>query len=201
MPSSKLPVLKADYETASFLDEQSRVRKYSSPESVDYLELHSDVRCWVMSVKAKTSIGSIVYALHGNGGDRESIGNHKVDGRRVLEALPWRTSGSGRLKEAYGVMELQPGQVNWGNINPQPLPGAICHVSGMCLPVAVNLPVLYGFRKLRFTGSSSITTNCWYRWGHSYRWKWSSSVYQRNKFAASINTQINGAATPKLSAT
>jgi beta-galactosidase len=29
------------------------------------------------------------------------------------------------LKGAYGVMELQPGQVNWGSINPQPLPGAI----------------------------------------------------------------------------
>lgn len=25
----------------------------------------------------------------------------------------------------YGVMELQPGQVNWGSINPQPLPGAV----------------------------------------------------------------------------
>jgi beta-galactosidase len=25
----------------------------------------------------------------------------------------------------YGVMELQPGQVNWGQINPQPLPGAV----------------------------------------------------------------------------
>ena len=29
------------------------------------------------------------------------------------------------LKGYYGVMELQPGQVNWGSINPQPLPGAI----------------------------------------------------------------------------
>jgi len=25
----------------------------------------------------------------------------------------------------YGVMELQPGQVNWGTMNPQPLPGAV----------------------------------------------------------------------------
>lgn len=25
----------------------------------------------------------------------------------------------------YGVMELQPGLVNWGSINPQPLPGAV----------------------------------------------------------------------------
>lgn len=29
------------------------------------------------------------------------------------------------LKGATGVMELQPGQVNWANINPQPMPGAI----------------------------------------------------------------------------
>jgi beta-galactosidase len=29
------------------------------------------------------------------------------------------------LKGYYGVMELQPGQVNWGGINPQPLPGAV----------------------------------------------------------------------------
>ena len=29
------------------------------------------------------------------------------------------------LTPIYGVMELQPGQVNWGTINPQPLPGAV----------------------------------------------------------------------------
>jgi len=29
------------------------------------------------------------------------------------------------LKGYYGVMELQPGQVNWGSINSQPLPGAV----------------------------------------------------------------------------
>lgn len=29
------------------------------------------------------------------------------------------------LSSIYGVMELQPGQVNWGRINPQPLPGAV----------------------------------------------------------------------------
>ncbi|MEL1239566.1 beta-galactosidase [Flavobacterium flavipallidum] len=28
-------------------------------------------------------------------------------------------------KGMYGCMELQPGQVNWGSINPQPLPGAV----------------------------------------------------------------------------
>ncbi len=30
-----------------------------------------------------------------------------------------------RVGKAFGVMELQPGQVNWGVYNPQPLPGAI----------------------------------------------------------------------------
>ncbi len=29
------------------------------------------------------------------------------------------------IQGTYGVMELQPGQVNWGRINPQPLPGAV----------------------------------------------------------------------------
>jgi len=29
------------------------------------------------------------------------------------------------IQGTYGVMELQPGQVNWGAINPQPLPGAV----------------------------------------------------------------------------
>lgn len=29
------------------------------------------------------------------------------------------------IQGTYGVMELQPGQVNWGGINPQPLPGAV----------------------------------------------------------------------------
>lgn len=27
--------------------------------------------------------------------------------------------------DVYGVMELQPGQVNWGRLNPQPMPGAV----------------------------------------------------------------------------
>jgi len=29
------------------------------------------------------------------------------------------------LNGAHGIMELQPGQVNWGDVNPQPYPGAI----------------------------------------------------------------------------
>ncbi len=29
------------------------------------------------------------------------------------------------IKGTYGVMELQPGQVNWGSVNSQPLPGAV----------------------------------------------------------------------------
>lgn len=29
------------------------------------------------------------------------------------------------ISSTYGVMELQPGQVNWGSINSQPLPGAV----------------------------------------------------------------------------
>ena len=30
-----------------------------------------------------------------------------------------------RINGAHGIMELQPGQVNWGEVNPQPYPGAV----------------------------------------------------------------------------
>ena len=42
---------------------------------------------------------------------------------------PWRISFANdmfrSIKGITGVMELQPGQVNWGSYNPQPYPGAV----------------------------------------------------------------------------
>ena len=57
-------------------------------------------------------------------GDNEGIGRrgYRVEIRCVL-LLPMTFSRP--IQGTYGVMELQPGQVNWGSINPQPLPGAV----------------------------------------------------------------------------
>lgn len=51
------------------------------------------------------------------GGDSYAIGNPA----RLMEAAAYFRS----LNGTFGVMEMQPGQVNWGGINPQPMPGAV----------------------------------------------------------------------------
>lgn len=57
-------------------------------------------------------------------GDNEGIGRR---GYRVGNPLriAFANDFLRPISGTYGVMELQPGQVNWGRINPQPLPGAI----------------------------------------------------------------------------
>lgn len=57
-------------------------------------------------------------------GDNEGIGRR---GYRVGNPLriAWANDFFRPIQGNYGVMELQPGQVNWGGINPQPMPGAV----------------------------------------------------------------------------
>lgn len=57
-------------------------------------------------------------------GDNEGIGRR---GYRVGNPLriAFANDFFRPIQGTYGVMELQPGQVNWGSINPQPLPGAV----------------------------------------------------------------------------
>lgn len=57
-------------------------------------------------------------------GDNEGIGRR---GYRVGNPLRIALANDffRPIQNTYGVMELQPGQVNWGTINPQPLPGAV----------------------------------------------------------------------------
>jgi beta-galactosidase len=113
----------ADEETATFLDEQARVlRKYTSPSQYitsNYIPMY-DVGYIGMS-KELDFVAYTRYMVYG--GDR-GIGpkGYRVgDYSRIAMANDFFRP----LKGAYGVMELQPGQVNWGSINPQPLPGAI----------------------------------------------------------------------------
>jgi beta-galactosidase len=113
----------ADEETATFLDEQAIVlRKYTSPDQYitsNYIPMY-DVGYIGMSKELdfETYTRYMVY-----GGDR-GIG---PKGYRVGEysRIAMANDFFRPLKGTYGIMELQPGQVNWGSINPQPLPGAM----------------------------------------------------------------------------
>ncbi len=61
-----------------------------------------------------------LYPVAGNnilGGESYAIG----DPTRLMEAAAYYRPITG----TFGVMELQPGQVNWGSVNSQPVPGAV----------------------------------------------------------------------------
>lgn len=51
------------------------------------------------------------------------------------------------INGAHGVMELQPGQVNWGSVNPQPLPGAIRLWIMRAFAGGANLVCTYRYRQ------------------------------------------------------
>ena len=154
----------ADYETASFLDEQAReIRKYSSPDqwiTSNYIPMY-DVG-YVGQSKDLDFVSYTRYMVYG--GDR-GIGSK---GYRVGEysRIAMANDFFRPLKGAYGVMELQPGQVNWGNINPQPLPGAmrmwLWHVfaggSKFTCTYRFRAP-LYGFEQYHYgiVGTDGVT--------------------------------------------
>lgn len=113
----------ADSETATFLDEQARIiRKYSSPDQYitsNYIPMYD-----VGYVGQSKELDLVTYTRYMVYGGERGIG---PKGFRVGEytKIGMANDFFRPLKGAYGVMELQPGQVNWGGINPQPLPGAV----------------------------------------------------------------------------
>jgi beta-galactosidase len=113
----------ADSETATFLDDQARViRKFITATqwvTTNYIPMYN-----VGYVGASRELDFDSYTRYMvYGGDR-GIGPR---GYRVGEytRIAMANDFFRPLKGMYGVMELQPGQVNWGSINPQPLPGAV----------------------------------------------------------------------------
>ncbi|MFA9191019.1 beta-galactosidase [Flavobacterium sp. FZUC8N2.13] len=113
----------ADNETATFLDEQTKeIRKYSNPNqwvTSNYIPMYD-----VGYVGASKELDFVSYTRYMVYGSDLGIG---PKGYRVGEysRIAMANDFFRPMKEAYGVMELQPGQVNWGSINPQPLPGAM----------------------------------------------------------------------------
>ncbi|MDP4225451.1 MAG: beta-galactosidase [Bacteroidota bacterium] len=113
----------ATWETASFLDDQARViKKYAEP------------RQWVTSnyipsydagtIGMSHELDFITYTKYMVSGSAKGIG---PKGYRLgnPESIAMSNDFFRPLSGIYGVMELQPGQVNWGEINPQPAPSAV----------------------------------------------------------------------------
>lgn len=113
----------ADEETSSFLDEQASViRKYSMTKqwiTSNYIPMYD-----VGYVGQSKELDFVTYTRYMVYGGDKGIG---PKGYRVGEysRIAMANDFFRPLAGYYGVMELQPGQVNWGSINPQPLPGAV----------------------------------------------------------------------------
>ncbi len=112
-----------DQETATFLDEQARtLRQYISPRqwiTTNFIPMY-DARF----IGADKELDFISYTRYMVYGEDKGIGDK---GYRVGEytRIAMANDYFRPLSPLYGVMELQPGQVNWGTVNSQPLPGAV----------------------------------------------------------------------------
>jgi beta-galactosidase len=87
--------------------------------TTNFMHLHTDVDPW-----RNKDLDFISYTMYPVAGYTKGVGDQ---GFRLGD--PWRISWANDffrpLKGVTGVMELQPGQVNWGSYNPQPYPGAV----------------------------------------------------------------------------
>ncbi len=111
------------HETASFLDEQARmIKKYASPNQYVTSNYIPDYSGGYIG-KSK-DLDFITYTRYMIYGDSKGIGRK---GYRIGDPLRITMANDffRPLSPYYGVMELQPGQVNWGSINSQPAPGAV----------------------------------------------------------------------------
>ncbi|WP_321437645.1 beta-galactosidase [uncultured Bacteroides sp.] len=109
-------------QTNSFLNDQCLlIKKYVKNQWVttNYIPSYEDGH-----IGGSKDLDFLSYTRYMVYGENEGIGRR---GYRVGNPLriAFANDFFRPFKGTYGVMELQPGQVNWGGINPQPLPGAV----------------------------------------------------------------------------
>lgn len=110
-------------EMASYLDEQTKlIRKHITADqwiTTNYIPTYSDGH-----VRKSDELDFHSYTRYMVYGENFGIGRK---GYRLghVERIAKANDFFRPIDGVYGVMELQPGQVNWGRINPQPLPGAV----------------------------------------------------------------------------
>lgn len=113
----------ADEEAATFLDEQARViRKHASKTqwiTSNYIPMY-DVG-YIGQSRELDFVSYTRYMVYGGDRGLGRKGYRLGEYTRIGMANDFFRPMAGY----YGVMELQPGQVNWGTVNSHPLPGAV----------------------------------------------------------------------------
>jgi beta-galactosidase len=112
-----------DYETSGFLDDQAKeIRKYADTAqwiTTNYIPYYD--RRYIGASKELDFISYTRYMVYGEFSGIGKKGYRVGEYSRISMANDYFRP----LSPTYGCMELQPGQVNWGSVNSQPLPGAV----------------------------------------------------------------------------
>jgi len=109
-------------ETVSFLDDQaSEIKKFAVNQWVTTNYIPNYEGGTIGKSKQLNFITYTRYMVYGSSLGIGPKGYRLGDPLSIAMANDFFRPKS----SVYGVMELQPGQVNWGAMNPQPLPGAI----------------------------------------------------------------------------
>jgi beta-galactosidase len=137
-------------ECAMFISLQCKILKDNVAKSqfvtTNFMNGHTDVDPW-----RNPDLDFISYTVYPVAGYTEGVGDQ---GFRLGD--PWRISFANdffrSLKGVTGVMELQPGQVNWGSYNPQPYPGAVRMWLWNAFAGGLDFICSYRFRQPAFGG-------------------------------------------------
>ena len=109
-------------ETVSFLDDQAaEIKKYATNQWVTSNYIPNYEAGTIGKSKQLDFITYTRYMVYGSSLGIGPKGYRLGDPLSIAMANDFFRPKS----SVYGVMELQPGQVNWGTMNPQPLPGAV----------------------------------------------------------------------------
>ncbi|MEI6754034.1 MAG: beta-galactosidase [Paludibacter sp.] len=137
-------------ECASFISMQHKILRENISKSqfvtTNFMHIHTDVDPW-----RSKDLDFISYTMYPVAGYTKGIGDQ---GFRLGD--PWRISWANDffrpVKGVTGVMELQPGQVNWGSYNPQPYPGAVRAWLWNAFAGGLDFICSYRFRQPLFGG-------------------------------------------------
>ena len=109
-------------EAADYLRFQAEIlRRFGKDQWItsNFMSMHGEVYP-PLSARDLDILTWTIYPVHGNANEGP-LGFRLGDGAAMSFMHDFLRPQNGN----QGIMELQPGQVNWGNVNPRPYPGAI----------------------------------------------------------------------------
>ncbi len=157
-------------------------QRWFADEAASYLRMQADAlreyvghRQWI-TTNFMHDFAAVNPTLSANDLDLATLTIYPAHGNLNQGPLGFRLGSAATMSFAYdffrningigGVMELQPGQVNWGDVNPQPLPGAVHMWIMRAFAAGESLVCSYRFREARsgaemyhygFVGTDGVT--------------------------------------------